>query len=252
MPRKAESVFEKYAHEYDLLTNAAAREKPHEREVQAIIEQFDPTHVLDAGCGTGLTTMLFARSGVKAIGLDRSKEMLAIAKQKYDHSGLPLSFIRSSFQKLPRKLSGKFDIVVCLANSISGVESGRELVTALKNFYGALKPGGVLVLQLLNYAAIREGEIMPVRATSANNITYLRFTERKGKQQQLYAVRIDHAHNPPAFEVFRHSFEGFTSVEISAGLTRAGFAGLRRFGSLDLAKPFRRASRDLIITARRP
>ncbi|HVP07362.1 MAG TPA: hypothetical protein VMS71_05920, partial [Candidatus Acidoferrum sp.] len=74
MPKR--SFFEIYANEYDWLTDAASREKNHERELAAIIERYRPTSVLDAGCATGLTAMLFARNGVRAVGLDRSKAML--------------------------------------------------------------------------------------------------------------------------------------------------------------------------------
>ncbi len=55
------SAFEKYAHEYDLITNAAQREKYHQKEVDALIARFRPRSVLDAGCASGLTAMLFAR-----------------------------------------------------------------------------------------------------------------------------------------------------------------------------------------------
>jgi len=36
------SAFEVYADEYDLITNAAARETHHAREVQAMIDRFHP------------------------------------------------------------------------------------------------------------------------------------------------------------------------------------------------------------------
>jgi ubiquinone/menaquinone biosynthesis C-methylase UbiE len=75
--KKDKSFFELHAHEYDILTDADNRVKRHQKEVVAIIERYKPRPVLDADCGSGLTTMVFAQQGVDAVGLDRYKPMLA-------------------------------------------------------------------------------------------------------------------------------------------------------------------------------
>ena len=127
MTQKQKSVFEEYAHEYGLLTNERARRVNHLKEVGALIDRFHPTSVLDAGCAIGLTSALFAGQGVTAVGLDRSRRMIAQAKKNYTETRLPLSFRTGNFERLPKALTGKFDMVVCLANSISGVGTRREL-----------------------------------------------------------------------------------------------------------------------------
>lgn len=44
--------------------------------------------ILDLGCGTGTLTELLARKGYDMIGLDNAQEMLQIAREKRDASGL--------------------------------------------------------------------------------------------------------------------------------------------------------------------
>jgi ubiquinone/menaquinone biosynthesis C-methylase UbiE len=243
------SVFEKYAHEYDILTNAKAREKHHREEVRALIDRFHPTSVLDAGCAMGLTAALFAREGVGAVGLDRSRSMIAEARRKYGHSGLSLKLVQGSFERLPRNLDGRFDMVVCLANSITGVGTISNLRKSLSGFRRVLKPGGTLVLQALNYEAVREGEILPVRATQRGKVGYLRYARRRGSRQELTVVRLDFTTQPFTFEPFVHEFDNFTLTQLKAALVRAGFRPVSRYGDLLLWRPFKRSSRDIVLTA---
>jgi ubiquinone/menaquinone biosynthesis C-methylase UbiE len=246
---KSSSFFEKYAHEYDLLTDANNRTKLHEKEVTAMIERFKPKIVLDAGCGTGLTTVLFAKHGVQAVGLDRSRPMLTEAKRKYAKLGLPLQFRYGHFERLPKSLSNRFDLVVCLANSIVGVGSLRNLQRTLTGFSAALKPKGALILQMLNYESIKEGDLHPIKATEARGIVYERFTERRGTKVMLYVTRVDLNQQPSKLEVFRHEFDNFTFDEVRRGLERAGFQGVHIYADLLFTKRFSKTARDLVITA---
>jgi len=248
------SIFEVYAHEYDLITNAAQRESYHAKEVAAIVEKFKPTRVLDAGCATGLTTLLFARHGIEAVGLDKSKPILESARatrgpESRAGKGLPISFMAGSFEKLPAKLNGSFDLVVCLANSISGVGSLTNLRTSIKNFYKVLKPGGTLVLQMLNYVAVTEDHLMPIKATQNGTVVYERFSERKGRSLFIYVSRADFGQTPPQFEIFRHKFDNFSPSQVERGIRQAGFGTIKTYADLYLKKRFGKTSRDLVIVA---
>jgi ubiquinone/menaquinone biosynthesis C-methylase UbiE len=251
MARKtaSESAFEKYAHEYDWMTNASQRETYHSKEVEALIDRFQPRSVLDAGCATGLTARLFAERGVKAVGLDRSPAMLREARKKYGKLNLPLSFHRGEFARLPKALHGRFDLVVCLANAITGVDTLGNLLKAMKNFNRVLSPGGALVIQMLNYRAVKEGVFMPIRSTENNGVVYARYSERQGKTLFINLVRVDLNQNPPTTEPFRHSFDNFAPKEVTTAIREAGFRSLNRYNDLYLKDPFTAANRDFVVTA---
>lgn len=248
---KAPSVFEIYAREYDWITDALSREKYHRKEVAALIEKFRPVTVLDAGCATGLTSRLFADAGVAVVGLDRSRQMLEMARNKYRKDSKRLVFQYGTFERLPKRLYGKFDMVVCLANGISGVDTLARLRQSLRGFRSVLGDEGTLVLQMLNYSAVVEGKLMPVRATEHNGIVYERFTERVGKRLSLYVTRLDMNKKPPLLEVFRHQFDNFTEAVVCREIQKAGFGRIRKYSDLYLNKKFRKSSRDLVITARK-
>lgn len=250
MKRKEPSVFEKYAHEYDLITNAAERAKPHGREVDVLIEQYHPTSVLDAGCATGLTAYLFASKGIPAIGLDRAPEMIKVARAKFSGTKLPLDFVEAAFERLPSSMYKRFDLVVCLANSISGVPTVAGLVRSLKSFRKCLADGGYLVIQMLNLASLAEHQIFPIRATRNGEILYTRFSERLGKQHQIHVIRHDLSTLPPTYEIFRHSYTNFTRTQMQAALKQSGFRSVTTYGKLDHSERFKKSSRDIVFVGR--
>lgn len=246
--KEQKSFFETYAHEYDYLTDATKRKVSHKKEVDALIEKYNPQSVLDAGCATGLTAMLFAESDIPTKGIDNSRPMIKLAKQNYgDKSNL--TFQTASFEKLPKSLHNKFDLIVCLANAISGVGSLHNLSRSLKGFYQSLKPGGILVLQALNYISIVDGELLPIRATQHKNLYYQRFSERKGKSLYVYVNRLDVSTDPLKSEMFRHEFENFTPPELVASLKKTNFKKINKHSDLFLKKKFVKSSRDLVLTA---
>ena len=245
------SVFEKYAHEYDLMTNARQREQSHDKEVAAIVSRFSPESVLDAGCATGLTSALFARRGIETVGMDRSQKMLTVARKKYESSGYPLRFQFGHFEKLPKTLFNKFDLVVSLANSISGVHTLKELYAAFSNFHKALIPGGSVVIQILNYTGWKENELRPIRVTDNDGLVHIRFSERQGRKFHVYVIRLDNRDAEPTFEVFRHYFDNFSATEVTRILREVGFKRIQKYADLKFSEKFGKTSRDLVVTATR-
>jgi len=249
---KTRSIFATYPDEYDAMTSAARREPKHALEVESLMARFHPTRVLDAGCATGLTARLFAERGVEAVGLDRVTEIVEVARRRYENSGLAISFRCGSFEKLPISWNGKFDLIVCLANAIVGVENLTGLNRALRGFLRVLKPGGSIVIQLRNFNPVKEGELLPIKVTVDGQRTYLRMMRRRGTRIEFNAIRIDYTRNPPVFDPFSHEFHAITPPELKAAFEKTGFRQIKRYGDLHMTQPFRAASIDLVFTARRP
>ncbi|MFQ5500056.1 MAG: hypothetical protein ACE5FH_10340, partial [Candidatus Zixiibacteriota bacterium] len=115
----------------------------------------------------------------------------------------------------------RFDLVVCLANGISGVGTMSNLHRSTSCFYNALRPGGYFVLQMLNYRAVKEGTLFPIKATENKGIVYERFSERRGNRLAVYVTRLDL--NDPArpLQVFRHEFSNFEPDTVMRSVQRA-------------------------------
>ena len=103
-------------------------------------------HVLDIGCGTGLTTREAARSAAMghAIGVDTSAMMLARARELAEAENLHnVSFEEGDAQIHPFSRA-RFDVAI----SRYGTMFFRDPVTAFRNIGDALVPGGRLVMMV--------------------------------------------------------------------------------------------------------
>ncbi|MBI5265862.1 MAG: class I SAM-dependent methyltransferase [candidate division Zixibacteria bacterium] len=248
---KTVSFFDKYASEYDQMTGSAAREPRHRDEVRALIKAFQPTSVLDAGCGTGLTSQLFAEEGVAVVGVDASAGMVRLSSERCARFGSLAGFETARFEALPKSFGQKFDLVVCLANSLSGVPSIPLLTRSMKQFRRALKPGGHLVIQMLNPAVFEDGVPFPVKVSRHDQILYHRYALRQGGTIGLHVIRTDLSQTAPSFETFVHSYQPLPGPKLTGLLKSVGFRQVKTAGNLLLTEPFSARSRDMVITARR-
>jgi len=248
---KTVSFFEKYAVEYDRMTDSAAREPRHRDEVCALIDVLHPSSVLDAGCGTGLTVQLFAERDIAVVGIDSSAEMIRLASERCARFGSLAGFATAQFESLPKSFGQKFDLIVCLANSLSGVPSVSVLKRSLKQFFGALKPGGSLVIQILNPSVFQDGVPFPIKVSRHDQLVYHRYALRLGDTICLHIVRTDLSKASPSFETFVHTYQPLPAPKLSALLKSVGFGKAKMFGNLLLTEPFAAHSRDMVVIARR-
>lgn len=102
-------------------------------------------HILDMGCGTGGHAISLARCGYKVHGIDRSPEMVTIAKEKAEAQGLSdrVWFETGNIQDI--NIKNKFDAVICMFAVIGYQISNDELFAALQNVRKHLKPKGLFV-----------------------------------------------------------------------------------------------------------
>lgn len=92
--------------------------------------------VLEVGCGTGLFTEKFARSGAQIIAVDISEELIHLAKKK----NLPENRVRFMVRPFENcEVEGPFDAVIG-----SSILHHLEVQQALTRIYALLKPGGIM------------------------------------------------------------------------------------------------------------
>ena len=108
--------------------------------------------VLDLGCGTGSLTGLMARSGYDMIGIDNSGEMLQIAMNKRNASGLDILYLLQDMRGF--ELYGTVKAVISICDSMNYIMEYQELVFRLVNNY--LDPKGVFIFDLNTEYKYRE------------------------------------------------------------------------------------------------
>lgn len=116
------------------------------REVARLLEVLAlPTgsRILDCPCGQGRHAHLLAETGFDVDGLDYSRELLAVAKQR--GTGKTLRYTQGDMRKLPSRWTGRFAAVVNLFTSFGFFDSPDDDLRVLEEFSRVLEPGGVLV-----------------------------------------------------------------------------------------------------------
>jgi 2-polyprenyl-3-methyl-5-hydroxy-6-metoxy-1,4-benzoquinol methylase len=138
--------------------------------------------VLEIGCGTGLFTEAFAKTGATIVAADISSELLEIARLR----GLPaeqVTFIAKPFEQIA--FDGSFDAVIG-----SSVLHHLDVELALARIIHLLEPGGILSFAEPNYLnpqvfLERKLRFLPIFAyTSPDETAFVRWTLAK----QLRAI----------------------------------------------------------------
>ena len=109
--------------------------------VSDIVKKFAPSKakILDLGCGTGILEMYLPKD-CKIVGIDNSKDMLKIAKdKKLKNTKFVLADIRNF------NLEEKFDIAVCINDTLNHLTSSKDLKSFFANVARHLKKGGLLI-----------------------------------------------------------------------------------------------------------
>ncbi|MCL6446172.1 MAG: class I SAM-dependent methyltransferase [Alicyclobacillus sp.] len=114
-----------------------------EHEMIAAIARPKPGETaVDLGCGTGSYTYWLSDLGLSVLGVDVSQNMLEVARRKRENV---VTFVQADLLNLPFD-NNMFDLSIC--NIV--LEFIQDPVTALREGFRVLKPGGRLVVGCIN------------------------------------------------------------------------------------------------------
>ncbi|MDE7247366.1 MAG: methyltransferase domain-containing protein, partial [Lachnospiraceae bacterium] len=99
--------------------------------------------ILDLGCGTGTLTELLARRGYDMIGVDNAQEMLQIAMEKRERSGLPILYLLQDMREF--ELYGTVGTVVSVCDSLNYLLEEEDIVQTFRQVNNYLYPRGIFV-----------------------------------------------------------------------------------------------------------
>lgn len=100
--------------------------------------------VLDLGCGSGSATILFARQGAHAIGLDPSPELLTAAKRAAEKAGVKVELHQGDLADLAFMRADSVDLVF----SAWAFGSVPDLNRVFRQVHRVLKEGAPLVFSI--------------------------------------------------------------------------------------------------------
>ena len=129
--------------ELDYPAWASAIEEILSREFRGRVES-----VLDLACGTGSMTLALAERGFDMIGVDRSCEMLSVARDRAAELGISDRILWLQQDMTDFELYGTVEAVVCCLDSINHLTKRDELYSCLRLVHNYLTPDGLFVFDL--------------------------------------------------------------------------------------------------------
>ena len=132
---------------YDRLTNDVDYEATVDFYFEILgREGLTPRTAVDLACGTGSVSVLLARRGLRVTGVDLSEEMLTVAVQKAQETGVCPTFVCQDLAQL--RLPKAVDLAVCALDSLDYITDPQDCAQAIQRVYKALNPGGIFIFDV--------------------------------------------------------------------------------------------------------
>jgi SAM-dependent methyltransferase len=249
-PDNVSRFYDRLADGYDRMTGFDERfdrERPH---FEAIVRKYGICTAVDAGAGTGFHSLLLAGLGVRIIAVDSSARMLSVLSDHASKMHLEVRTVACDLADLSGHVTEKADAVFTLGNTLAHCLSIEALKKVLNEFNRVLRPGGILVAQLLNYR-----KILAVRE---------KVVARKEADGYRYTRSYDYGEKLIRFTITREDLSGATSPDVTSidlfplldtdledALAATGFGDVRLFGGISMDSYVPSGSKDLVVIAHR-
>ena len=211
-----------------------------------LIKSTTAREIVEFGAGTGTVAVGLSLRGYDVTGVDFSPEMLKEARRKAKSHGADTRFINGNIVKVD--LRRRFDLLICLGNTLPIIDNLKDARTLFKNCADHLKPGGTIIIQILNYDRILKTRPKPFGVEILDDVIRIK-QYRYGKTLLDFVVSlIDITKIPPKIIVSHNKIRPWTKKELTGKLQKAGFLKIKAFGDYSKNR-FSIKSKNLIVIA---
>lgn len=225
------------------------------------------SRILDVGCGTGNLSLALAGRGYTVTGIDVDEEMVARAEKKArghvsprapgrarppgeKRPGPDVRFLRMDMMKIGNEFGPKaFDAILCFGNTLVHLTDPAAVRGFLAEASRVLVPGGLLLLQIINYDRILDHNIQGLTTIENEHVRFKRNYSLDPDTGLLLFHTILTAKGTG--EIIENTIPLFPLRErqLHTFLEETGFGGIEMFGSFSGAS-FSLESVPLIVSAR--
>jgi len=240
---------------YDQCMVWDARLKSESPFFRKLFAENDVNTLLDAGCATGMHTIEFARWGLKVYGGDFSAEMLEQASKNAKSAGVSPKFFAADLPRMAKHVPEPLDAILCVGTTFPHI-SEADMKKSLTSFYTAIRPGGILLLQTVNFEKMyadnarfrpprywREGEEEKFFLRIYNFVS----------RTSVYVDMITLSKNGEKLDMTPETvnMRPFYREEISGWLQEAGFCECFFYGNYSMIPYDAKTSPDLVVIAKK-
>lgn len=207
-------------------------------------QQWKRGRILDLACGNGGYAIELAKQGFEVEGVDLSEAMILAARESAAKANTHVVFsVADMADPLP---ANRYEGVLFIGNSLVHALSLTAVTRILTNIHRSLKPGGTLVMQILNYDRIMKLRPAVLPIIDRDGVTFERryfYEETRVRFQTVLDVAGNRITDevsllPLQSEPLRQSLSaaGFTDVELRDDFTTAPFDETATFALVVVAR----------------
>lgn len=219
-----------------------------EQEIEFILSALNLPNgsaILDLYCGYGRHAIKLAKRGFQITGVDSTVSFLEIARQKATEAGVDAKFEQYDMRELAYEI--EFDAVISMFAAF-GFFSDEENEQVVGRIYQALKPGGVLLIDLLNREWMLKNNLTRYwRHPSGDYVLSYKVELVEGmavmKRELLNQIT-------GAKTKFEFMLRAYSLPELITILCRQGFVVEAKYGGFD-RRPYDSEAPRMIILARK-
>jgi glycine/sarcosine N-methyltransferase len=200
--------------------------------------------ILDLACGNGGYAIELAKLGFEVEGIDLSKTMIEAARESASKAKVLVNYsVADMADPLPEN---RYEGVLFIGNSLVHASSLSDVRKILTNVHRSLKPGGTLVMQILNYDRIMKLRPSVLPQIERDGVTFERryiYEETRIRFQTVLHVAGNRITDevsllPLQSEPLKQSLfaAGFTDVELHDDFTAAPFDEATTFALVVVAR----------------
>ena len=115
--------------------------------LDTIFKRYKIKKVLDIACGAGRHAIPLRKLGYKIVGVDLSKDMLRIAKEKARNEELKMPFRLMDMRNI--KLKEKFDAAIIMFSSFMYNITNEDVIKTMNSVNKILKKKGILIIDFM-------------------------------------------------------------------------------------------------------
>lgn len=194
-----------------------------------------PKSILDIACGSGGYIVELARAGYSVAAVDLDGKMIEMALAKKNMEGLDFdAMVLNMLDIADRFGKDSFDLAFCIGNSIVHLGSREEILKALKKIAYVLKPGGSMIIQIINFDRVFRHSItsLPTISDDHAGLKFVRnysYDENKGLIRFNTLLTVD---GLDGREEYENSIEllPLLSGDMRELLQKAGFKDISFYG----------------------
>jgi len=192
--------------------------------------------ILDAACGTGLSTVPWVERGYRVAGADGSAAMLERARERMREAGYEVELRLQNLLELD--LGRTFDAAVCMHSGLDYILEDADLGQALRSLRGCLRTGGLLAFdKCLDEPAFYKEDYSDRRELSCGSAEFqYRWDRRNRLLEQRCTVYRDRGSGARRTTVVYH-LKAVPPDKLVTMVEHAGFRVLERLKTFTVSDP---------------